>query len=37
MSRVARKKKNPTHTCQNEPKIRSGNSDFVDLEKFNFC
>ena len=35
MSRVVRKK-NPTHTCQQEQKIRFGNSDFVDLDRFSF-
>ena len=35
MSRVV-KKKNPTHTCQLRPKIRFGNFDFVDLDRFSF-
>ena len=30
-------KRNPTHTCQLGPKIRFENSDFVDLDRFNFC
>ena len=38
MSRVVReKKKNPTHICQLEPKIKSRNSNFIDLDRFNFC
>ena len=30
-------KRNPTHTCQLGPKIRSANSNFVDLDRFRFC
>ena len=30
-------KRIPTHTCQLGPKIRFGNSDFVDLDRLNFC
>ena len=30
------KKRDPTHTCQHGPKIRFGNSDFVDLNRY-FC
>ena len=30
-------KRNPTHTCQHESKIRFGNSDFIDLDRISFC
>ena len=30
-------KRNPTHICQLGSKIKFGNSDFVDLDKFSFC
>ena len=29
-------KRSPTYTCQLRPKIKFGNSDFVDLDRFNF-
>ena len=36
MSRVVRKK-NPTQILMNMREIRSGNSNFVILDRFSFC